>query len=88
MGKPRGRRIYGADHDDPEPGPQPGHSYMELVGGPQDGLLLDITGWGPDDLAEGAALISEGGHYGAGGRALYGPRAGDALYFDWEGDCP
>ncbi|MCX5097244.1 hypothetical protein OOK36_53040 [Streptomyces sp. NBC_00365] len=31
-------RIYGADHD--HPGPKPGRSYAELVGGPLDGLLL------------------------------------------------
>ncbi|MGW3480188.1 hypothetical protein ACWDMR_32900 [Streptomyces althioticus] len=30
-------RIYGTDHD--HPGPNPGRSYAELVGGPLDGLL-------------------------------------------------
>ncbi|MFH8387872.1 hypothetical protein ACH4E7_44555 [Kitasatospora sp. NPDC018058] len=33
-------RVYGADHDDPDPGPQPGHEYRELCAGPLDGLLL------------------------------------------------
>lgn len=32
------RRVHGADHDDPDPGPQPGHEYVELVGGALDGL--------------------------------------------------
>lgn len=41
------RRVYGADHDDPDPGPQPGHEYVELVGGPLDGLFLDVTGIAP-----------------------------------------
>lgn len=27
-------RVYGADHDDPDPGPQPGHVYRELCAGP------------------------------------------------------
>ncbi|MFM9700602.1 hypothetical protein [Streptomyces europaeiscabiei] len=36
---------YATDHD--HPGPKPGRSYAELVGGPLDGLLLDITDWGP-----------------------------------------
>ncbi|MFD7553600.1 hypothetical protein ACFV9E_03550 [Streptomyces sp. NPDC059835] len=88
MAQPLERRVYGADHDDPDPGPQSGHSYMELVGGPQDGLLLDVTGWSADDLADGAALIAEAGQFGAGGRALYGPGAGDASLFYWEGDSP
>ncbi|MFB8182136.1 hypothetical protein ACFC8N_40255 [Streptomyces sp. NPDC055966] len=35
-------RVYGADHD--HPGPVPGQRYAELVGGPLEGLLLDITG--------------------------------------------
>jgi hypothetical protein len=37
-------RVYGHDHDDPEPGPRLGRTYAELVGGPLDGLLLDIHG--------------------------------------------
>lgn len=35
-------RIYGQDH--PRSGPVPGRDYAELVGGPLDGILLDITG--------------------------------------------
>jgi len=61
------RRVYGADHDDP--GPQPGHSYRELAAGPLDGLLLDVTSWTEEQLHEGAALVTEIGSYGAGGRA-------------------
>ncbi|MEJ8639346.1 MULTISPECIES: hypothetical protein [unclassified Streptomyces] len=79
-------RVYGADHDDPDPGPQPGHVYRELVGGPLDGLLLDVTDWPAAQLAEGAALPTELGSFGPGGRAAYGPRAGDPRRWDWTGD--
>ncbi|MFF8959737.1 hypothetical protein [Streptomyces sp. NPDC014894] len=79
-------RVYGADHDDPDPGPRPGHLYAELVGGPLDGLLLDITGLSAAQLAEGAALSTEIGRYGPGGRARYGPRPGDPKKWNWEGD--
>lgn len=47
-------RIYGADHD--HPGPKPGRSYAELVGGPLDGLLLDTTGWRPEEIDDGVSL--------------------------------
>lgn len=79
-------RVYGTDHDDPQPGPRTGHVYRELVAGPLDGLLLDVTGWSAEQLADGAALLTEIGAYGAGGRALYGPRPQDPLRWDWEGD--
>jgi hypothetical protein len=82
------RRVYGADHDDPDPGPRPGRSYRELVGGPLDGLLLDVTGWSADALSDMAALPTEIGAYGPGGRALYRPRAGEPGKWDWTGDAP
>lgn len=61
---------------------------VALVGGPLDGLLLDVTGWTPDQIAGGAALSTELGRFGAGGRALYDPRPGDPSRFDWSGDSP
>ena len=79
-------RVYGTDHDDP--GPQPGHHYRELVAGPLDGLLLDVTGWTTEELADGAALLTEIGAHGPGGRAHYGPRAADPRRWDWAGDTP
>ncbi|MEV7190088.1 hypothetical protein [Kitasatospora sp. NPDC093102] len=79
-------RVYGADHDDP--GPQHGHEYRELVAGPLDGLLLDVTGWDADQLAGGAALATEIGSYGAGGRAHYEPRPADPRRWEWRGDTP
>lgn len=82
------RRVYGADHDDPDPGPRPGRDYVELTGGPLDGLLLDVTGWGAADRAEGAALTTEIGSYGAGGKCWYGPRHADPLHWDWQADSP
>ncbi|MFD9593990.1 hypothetical protein ACFWA9_14685 [Kitasatospora sp. NPDC059973] len=81
-------RVYGADHDDPDPGPRPGHEYRELVGGPLDGLLLDVTGWDAERLDHGAALATELGAFGAGGRAHYGWRPTDRRRWDWQGDSP
>jgi hypothetical protein len=81
-------RVYGADHDDPDPGPRQGHTYAELVGGPLDGLLLDVTGWSARRLREDAVLSTEIGRYGPGGHAAYGPRAGDPGHRDWQGDMP
>ncbi|MFF3641522.1 hypothetical protein [Streptomyces sp. NPDC002564] len=79
-------RVYGQDHE--HPGPRPGQRYVELVGGPLDGLLLDVTGWSRTELGTGVALATELGRFGAGGRATYDPRPGDARRFDWSGDMP
>lgn len=81
-------RVYGCDHDDPDPGPQPGRRYVELVGGPLDGLLLDVTGWGPDEISGGVALQTELGAFGAGGRAMYDPSHDGEKRFQWSGDTP
>ena len=51
-----------------------------------DGLLLDVTGWTDHDLAEGAALITDNGRFGPGGRALYRPV--DPHRWTWEGEIP
>ncbi|MFJ7334269.1 hypothetical protein ACIQU3_20720 [Streptomyces sp. NPDC101110] len=88
-------RVYGHDHDDPDPGPRPGRTYAQLIGGPLDGLLLDVTGWTPDELATGAALSTELGRF-PGGRALYDPDAGAprlpgpgvTCRFHYRGDTP
>jgi hypothetical protein len=81
-------RVYGQDPAGPDPGPRPGQVYVELVGGPLDGLLLNVTGWTRDDLGTGVALPTELGRFGAGGRALYDPRPGTPDRFDWSGDSP
>ncbi|MFE9804715.1 hypothetical protein [Streptomyces goshikiensis] len=60
------RRVYGCEPGDP--GPVPGHAYVELVGGPLDGLLLDVTGWDPKDIVDGAVLMSDHGVFGPAGR--------------------
>ncbi len=73
-------------HDDPGLGPAPGHRYAELVGGPLDGQLLDITGWSEDQIDGGVALILEVGSYGPGGCALYDPRPADPGRWDWGSD--
>ncbi|WP_326621964.1 hypothetical protein OHA57_40035 (plasmid) [Streptomyces anulatus] len=53
---------------------------MELVGGPLDGQLLDVTGLSTGlstaEQADGALLIAPGSVYGPGGRADYEPRPG------------
>ncbi|MEV4873928.1 hypothetical protein [Streptomyces syringium] len=79
-------RVYGTDHD--HPGPLPDRDYAVLVGGPLDGLLLDITGWTADEIQTGVALMTERGQFGAGGRAVYGPRPGERNRWDWSGDSP
>jgi hypothetical protein len=61
---------------------------VELVGGPLDGLLLGVTSWTQEQLREGAALVTEIGRYGPGGRALYDPHPGDLSRFHWSGDTP
>jgi hypothetical protein len=77
-------RVYGADHEDASP--QPGRSYAQLLGGPLDGLLLDVTLPPGGDLPREVTLPTELGAYGAGGRARYaavGPRR-----FRWTEDVP
>jgi len=71
------RRVYGSDHDDPDPYEQPGHEYVELVGGALDGQLVDATSWTPAKRATGAMLITNDGTYGAGGRAEHEARLGE-----------
>ncbi|MET9323681.1 hypothetical protein ABZX75_26380 [Streptomyces sp. NPDC003038] len=86
------RRVYGSEPDDPEPGPRPGHDYVELVGGPLDGMLLDVTGWRPQEVVDGALLMSEHGHFGLAGRSEYVPAeppgSADVGRFVWRGDVP
>lgn len=78
-------RVYGADHEDA--GPRPDRTYAHLVGGPLDGLLLDVTDGSERELRE-VALTTEIGRYGPGGRALYAAREGDVSRLDWRGDAP
>ncbi|WP_257232551.1 hypothetical protein [Streptomyces sp. Rer75] len=86
-GSPASPKPCGHDHDDPNPSPRPGHTFVELTGGPLDGLPLDVTGWTPDEIATGAARPTELGQF-PGGRALYDPRPGDPSCFTWSGDVP
>ncbi|MFJ8856313.1 hypothetical protein [Streptomyces sp. NPDC102437] len=80
------RRVYGSGHDDPYE--QPGHEYVELVGGALDGQLVDVTRWTPAERATGAMPITNDGAYGAGGRADYEARPGEPGRWDWVGDTP
>ncbi|MFI1203570.1 hypothetical protein ACH4VR_29760 [Streptomyces sp. NPDC020883] len=77
--------MYGAD---PAQGPETGHEYRELIGGPLDGRLVDVTGWSPMDVAEGSCLITKASAW-PGGRACYAPRGGDPeAPWVWQGDIP
>lgn len=62
------------------------------MGGPLDGLLLDITDWRPEEINDGVPLLTELGQFGPGGRALYDPRPsrgpGVVCRFYYSGDTP
>ncbi|MFE0878260.1 hypothetical protein ACFW4X_25920 [Streptomyces smyrnaeus] len=87
MGQPR-RRGYGSDHDDAHPYARPGCSYRELVGGLLDGLCSTPPDAVTKSWPTGAALITEIGQFGPGGRALYRPRPTNSQKWNWEGDTP
>ncbi|MFF2864731.1 hypothetical protein ACFVSX_33215 [Streptomyces rubiginosohelvolus] len=59
--------------------------YVQLVGGPLDWQLLDVTGFTPGDRADGALLIGPRGAYGPGGQSDYEPRD-DPGRWEWQGD--
>ncbi len=89
-------RVQGHDHDHPNPGPLPHQTHAALVGGPLDGLLLDITGWRSEEIEDGVALMTEPGRW-PGDRALYDPRPdeprpaggpGVVCRFHYSGDTP
>ncbi|MEU8852683.1 hypothetical protein AB0C70_42175 [Streptomyces sp. NPDC048564] len=80
--------MFGPGFDRPSCPDDPGRSYAELVGGPLDGLLLDITGWRPEETGDGVSLLTELGQFGPAGWALYDPRPGDPARWDWGGDSP
>ncbi|MFF1561680.1 hypothetical protein [Streptomyces sp. NPDC058279] len=86
------RRVYGVPSER-DRGPKPGHVYVELVGGPLDGMLLDVTGWPSQEVVDGAMLMSEHGQFRPGGRSEYEPAEADAGAggvgrFVWHGDVP
>ncbi|EFD71401.1 conserved hypothetical protein [Streptomyces lividans TK24] len=58
------------------------------MGGPLDGLLLDVTDLTEQERARGVTLATEIGRYGPGGHSAYTPRPGDTRRFDWRGDVP
>ncbi|MFD9142737.1 hypothetical protein ACFVY7_18330 [[Kitasatospora] papulosa] len=65
------RRIYGAE---PDPyATLPGHEYVQLLVGPLDGQLLNITGLTPEQRDIGVHLIAPHSTYGGSGRSLYAP---------------
>ncbi|MFI0239899.1 hypothetical protein [Streptomyces sp. NPDC016845] len=79
-------RVYGADHEDA--GPRPGRAYAQLIGGPLDGLLLDVTDRPAERASTAVALPTELAAFGPGGRAVYGPLDTDGRRFVWQGDTP
>lgn len=58
-------RVYGAEPGHPVP--LAGQTYVELRW-PLDGLLLNVTGWSPDEIGTGVTLETELGQFGPGGR--------------------
>ncbi|MET7503283.1 hypothetical protein [Streptomyces microflavus] len=80
-------RIYGTEAGEPSIR-RPGHTYAELIGGPLDGQLLDVTGWTAQQVLDGALLISEIGMYGQGGRSDYAGREVGRGQLFWQGDTP
>ncbi|MFC8645439.1 hypothetical protein ACFUC2_32480 [[Kitasatospora] papulosa] len=80
-------RIYGNEPGEPS-AEVTGHRYAALIGGPLDGQRLDVTGWSVQQLLDGAALITELGAYGPGGRAHYEGQPGNPGRLHWTGDTP
>lgn len=74
---------------------EPNVLQSPLIGGPLDGLLLDITDWTKDEIDNGAALVAERGRF-PGGRTLYAPHPeeprapapGVTCCFHHSGDTP
>ncbi|GAA1592794.1 hypothetical protein GCM10009731_53030 [Streptomyces globosus] len=82
------RRVDGVDGGVASAGRWPGRAYVELMGGPLDGLLLDVTGWPAQEAVDGAVLLSDHGAFGPGCRSGYepaGPGSGDVARFVWRG---
>ncbi|WP_371674891.1 hypothetical protein [Streptomyces sp. NBC_01276] len=74
-----GRRVYGDESDGQGQGPEEGRAYVELLGGP------------PQEIVDGAVLMSDHGRFGPGGRSDYEPAgggSGDVGRFVWRGDVP
>ncbi|MFJ8982431.1 hypothetical protein [Streptomyces sp. NPDC102282] len=82
-------RVYGTEHDALATEPQPGHTYRELVGGPLDGQLIEVTGWTDEEITTGVHLIAPHTAYEPGGRSSYAPTFSrpDGPWV-WEGDMP
>ncbi|KJY34634.1 hypothetical protein VR44_11590 [Streptomyces katrae] len=57
-----------SDRDGPEPGPRPGHVYVESVGGPLAGELVDVCGWEPREIVDQAMLMWDHGRFGPASR--------------------
>ncbi|MFD9831928.1 hypothetical protein [[Kitasatospora] papulosa] len=81
------RRIYGAE---PDPyATLPGHDYVQLLGGPLDGQLLNITGLTPEQRVVGVYLIAPHTTCVPGRRVVYVPAAGRADdVWVWQGQVP
>jgi hypothetical protein len=80
--------AYGADLDPPGPGPRQGHEYVELVGGPLDGLLLDVTQVPRTERPEGVIRLTGIGDPAAGAGARYACRPDRPGVWLWQRDTP
>ncbi|MEF2529436.1 MULTISPECIES: hypothetical protein [Streptomyces] len=86
----QGKQVYGSGCGELA-GPVPGRAYVELVGGPLDGQLLDVTGWSEAELSGGALLATDTGLWGPGGCSDYIPdpsAEGPCSRYVWNGDTP
>ena len=83
-------------HHDPNPGPLPHRTYTELVGGPLDGLLLELYGVGGPRKSTTAWPCPPSCRGGPVAAALYDPRSGEprtpgpgvSCRFYYSGDTP
>ena len=73
------------------PGTHRTDQHAELIGGPLDGLVLDLSG-DAAELREGAFRFTEpspeGALFAPGASAVYRPRCGDPRRWDWERSAP
>jgi len=84
---PHSRRRYGDDGTTPHATDRIGR---ELVGGPLDGMWLDVAQFTEEQIREGFLLMADGvpGGMYEGGRSDYEPREPDDGRLHWMGDVP
>jgi hypothetical protein len=82
------QEAYGTDLDTQESGRRAGHEYVELIGGPLDGLLLDVTHVPRGERPEGVLLLTGIEPSATAARACYGCSPDRPGVWTWQGDAP